>query len=142
MEAKTKQPKKHLGRNFRRIREIMGVKQEAIAHKLKTTQQSISNMEQKEKMDEEELEKLAEALGVTPEAIKDFDEEKTIFNIRNNHDATLNDTSHLVNVNYQCTFNPIDKWVEAVEENKRLYEELLKAEREKVALLEKMLDKK
>ena len=28
--------------------------------------------------------------------------------------------------NYNCTFNPFDKWAEAVEENKKLYEKLLK----------------
>jgi len=40
---------------------------------------------------------------------------------------------------YNCHFNPIDKWVEAMEENKKLYEALLKSEREKIALLEKVL---
>ena len=43
-------------------------------------------------------------------------------------------------LNYHCTFNPIDKWVEAMEKNEKLYEELLKSEREKVALMEKLLD--
>jgi hypothetical protein len=32
--------------------------------------------------------------------------------------------------------------IEAIEENKKLYERLLQTEREKAALLEKMLDKK
>lgn len=43
---------------------------------------------------------------------------------------------------YYPTFNPIDKYVEAVEINEKLYEALLKSEREKIALLEKMLDEK
>ena len=38
--------------------------------------------------------------------------------------------------------NPIEKWIEALDENKKRYERLLQTEREKVALLEKMLDKK
>jgi hypothetical protein len=37
-------------------------------------------------------------------------------------------------------FNPVDKWLEALDENKKLYEALLKSEREKVAILEKMLE--
>ncbi len=45
---------------------------------------------------------------------------------------------HLPNMpvqNYQCTFNPINKIVD-------LFEQLLKSEREKIELLQKLLDKK
>ena len=142
METKTKQPKKHIGRNIRRMREMMGVKQEAIAHKLNTTQQSISNMEQKEKMDDEELGKVAEALGVTKEAIENFSEEAVSYYIQNNHEGANKEASNIFVQNYHCTFNPIDKWVEAIEENKKLYEALLKAEKEKNALLQKIIDGK
>lgn len=38
-----------------------------------------------------------------------------------------------------CTFNPLDKLVEAFEENKQLYERLVQAEKEKVAYLEELL---
>ena len=44
--------------------------------------------------------------------------------------------------NEQCTFNSLDKFVEAMEENKKLYERLLQVEREKSDLLQKMLDSK
>jgi len=37
-------------------------------------------------------------------------------------------------INYHCTFNPIDKIVE-------LYEALVKSEKEKTELLQKILDK-
>ncbi|MCG8318775.1 MAG: helix-turn-helix transcriptional regulator [Cytophagales bacterium] len=137
METKTRQPKKHIGRNFRRLREIMGVKQEAVAHKMDVTQQTISNLEQKETVNDDELNKMAEALGVTKEAIQNFDEESVVYNI-----VTNNDQSSASNFNYNCTINPIDKWVEAIEENKRLYEKLLKSEQEKVALLKDQLGKK
>ena len=33
------------------------------------------------------------------------------------------------------TFNPIDKLVEVLEENKKLYQELLQSEREKIEIL-------
>lgn len=36
----------------------------------------------------------------------------------------------------------MDKYVEAIDENKKLYERLLQVEREKVELLQKMLDGK
>lgn len=45
-------------------------------------------------------------------------------------------------INYNCTINPIEKVLEIVEENKKLYEQLLASEREKIQLLERMLDRK
>jgi len=120
----------HEGHNVKRIREILGIKQDALAMELGLSQQAVSALEQKEALDKDMLEKVAKALKVSPEAIKNFNEEIAINVVGNSyHD---NSTS---NVNYQCTFNPFDKIVE-------LYEALLKSEREKIALLEKMLDKK
>ena len=81
--------------------------------------------------------KMSNALGVNSDAIKNFSEE-AVFNQFNN---TLNDNSSL-SQNYQCTFNPIDKWAEAIEENKKLYEALLESERKRIALLEKLLEEK
>jgi len=66
------------------------------------------------------------------EAIKNFDEERAIFNIQNNYDNANQ------NVNYQ--FNPVDKLFQVIEENKALYERLLQSEREKVEILQKALE--
>jgi transcriptional regulator with XRE-family HTH domain len=120
----------HEGRNVKRIREILGIKQEALALELGISQQAISSLEQKEALDKEMLEKVAKALKVSPEAISNFNEEAAINIISNTF--TSHDSSILHAVNYQCTFNPFDKIVE-------LYEALLKSEREKIVLLEKML---
>lgn len=116
------QTKPHEGRNIKRIREILGIKQETLAIDLGLSQQAISSLEQKETLDLPTLEKVAKTLGVTPEVIKNFNDEAA-FNIIMN---TFND--HSANINYQCTFNPIDKIIE-------LYDALLKAEREKFELL-------
>ena len=43
---------------------------------------------------------------------------------------------------HNCNFNPLDKLMEAVEENKKLYERLLKAEQDKNEYLEKLLKQK
>ncbi len=43
---------------------------------------------------------------------------------------------------FNSTFNPLDILMEALEENKKLYKALLKEKDEKIALLEKMLEKK
>ena len=119
------------------MREMMGMKQEAVALKIDVTQQTISNFEQKENPSDDELNKMAEALGVTKEAIQNFDEESIVYNIVSN-----NDQSSASNFNYNCTFNPLDKLMESIEEIKELYEKLLKSEQEKVALLQEQLQKK
>jgi len=127
----------HEGRNVKRIREILGIKQDVLATELGLSQQAISSLEQKESLDQDMLDKIAKALKVPVEAIKNFNEELAINVVGNNyHDHSTS------NVNYQCTFNPLDKYIEAMEENKKLYERLVQTEREKVALLEKVVGKK
>jgi len=125
----------HIGRKISRIRELRGMKQETLAEAMGISQQSISHIENSETVDAEKLQKVAEALGVTKEAIENFSEE-AVFNIIGN---TYHDNAS--SLNYQCNFNPLDKLMEAVEENKKLYERLLKAEQEKNTYLEKLLGK-
>jgi transcriptional regulator with XRE-family HTH domain len=127
---------KHIGRNISRIRELRDMKQEALAMAIGTTQQSISIIEGSESVDDEKLKAIAEALGVPAEVIRNFSEE-AVFNIIGN---TADNNSSIVNLG--CTFNPLDKLLESIEENKKLYHLLIQAEKEKVALLEKFLSEK
>ena len=85
------------------------------------------------------LEQVAKILNVPAEAIKNFDEDTAIHNIQNNYDNSVINAGPTVN--FKCTFNPVDKWVEALEENKKLYERLLQSEKEKVEMLQKLLDR-
>ena len=127
---------KHIGRNISRIRELRGMKQEALAIAIGVSQQTISNIENSEKIEDELLNKISEVLGVTTEGIKNFSDD-AIFNIINNtYNNTSSDNSTLIasSVNYQPTFNTVDKLVE-------LYERLVQAEKDKVAYLEKLLNK-
>ncbi len=123
------EPKLNLGRKISKIRELRGMKQEALATLLSVSQQAISKIEQSDEVEDLALEKIAQALGVTAEGIKNFNEE-AVFNIigNNYHDNSSS-------VQYQCTFNPIDKLIEVYEENKKLYEQLLASEREKIEIL-------
>jgi len=126
----------HLGRKISKIRELRGMKQEALAIALGVSQQTVSNIENSEKVEEALLEKVAQALEVSVEGIKNFSEE-AVFNIINNtYHNNSNDTSTLIasSVNYQPTFNTVEKIVE-------LYERLVKAEKEKVEYLEKLFNK-
>jgi len=125
----------HEGKNVKRLREILGMKQDTLALELGLSQQAISQLEQKEALDKDLLEKIAAVLKVPVEAIKNFDEEKAINIISN----TFHDQA--INMNYQCNFNPLEKFIEQVEKNEKLYEALLQSEREKVEMLKKMIDK-
>ncbi|RYY43273.1 MAG: XRE family transcriptional regulator [Chitinophagaceae bacterium] len=130
----------HHGRNVKRIREIQGIKQEALAIELgeEWNQKKISLLENKEVIDDDLLDEVAKALKITPDAIKNFNEESAINFISSN----FHDNASIINTNCTLNINPIDKWLEALEENKKLYERLLQAEKEKVALLEKLLEQK
>lgn|SRR5690606_18691509 len=136
METTTKH--NHIGRKIGRIRELRGLKQEALAMELGISQQAVSNIEQCETIEDEKLKEIADALGVTPEAIKNFSEESIFHNINNFNDNSINNGP--LN-NFHCTFNPLDKLVEAYEENKKLYERLLQSEKDKVDFMEKQLKK-
>jgi len=128
---------RHIGRNISRIRELRDMKQEALAIAIGTTQQSISIIEGSESVDDEKLKAIAEALGVPTEVIKNFSEE-AVFNIIGN--TYHNDSSSIKNNN--CTFNPLDKLLEAIDKNEQLYERLIQVEKEKAAYLEKLLSDK
>lgn len=127
----------HIGRKISRVRELRGMKQEALAFELGVSQQTVSSMEGKETIESSLLKQVAEILGVTPEAIENFSEEAVINFFNNFNDNSCNNGAIYA---YGCTFNPVEKLFEAFEENKKLYERLLQAERDKVAYLEKLLD--
>ncbi|MCH7407578.1 helix-turn-helix domain-containing protein [Belliella aquatica] len=131
----------HHGRNIKRFREMMGIKQEVLAFELGEdwTQKKVSLLEQKEEIEEELLRQVAEVLKIPAEAIKNFNEEKAVNIISNSFTSHDNATGLIYNNN--PTFNPIDKLIEVFEENKKLYERLLESEKEKVELLKKMLEK-
>lgn len=119
----------HLGKKISRIRELRGMKQETLAEQLGISQQAVSKIEQSETVEEIILDRIGKALGITADGIRNFSEEAMIqyFN-------TFNDNSTGAFQNYNCTFNPIEKIVE-------LYDALVKSEKEKNALLEKVIEK-
>lgn len=126
----------HEGRNVKRIREILGIKQDTLANELGLSQQSISQLEQRETIDQELLERISAILNVPVEAIRNFDDKIAVNVISNTfHENAFINSAGTFNI------NPIEKWLEAIEENKKLYEKLLESEREKVAMLERMMGK-
>lgn len=133
----TDMPKQiHQGKNVKRLREMIGLKQEALAYALgdEWTQKKVSVLESKEVIEEDILAQVASILKVTPEVIKNFSEEAVI-----NYFNTFNDSSgagaFFSSNNFHCNFNPIEKIVQLYDEKIELYERML---REKNEMLEKL----
>lgn len=85
--------KVHEGRNVKRFREMLGIKQDALAVELGEdwNQQKISLLEQKETIDAPLLQQISAALKIPVEAIQNFDETHAINIIAqtvNNHDQS------------------------------------------------------
>ncbi|WP_295811756.1 helix-turn-helix transcriptional regulator [uncultured Apibacter sp.] len=133
---KTTSRKIHQGRNIKRFREILGIKQETLAFDMGVSQSSISDYESKETLDDKVLEKIAGFLKVPTEAIKNFDEEQAVNIIANTYSfQDFKDNAVASGFNYQPSFNPVDKMVE-------LYERMLQQQKEMIDKLEKLIEKK
>ena len=132
VEIKEKENQRHVGRNLQRIRLYLGMKQEALAADLGVNQQIISKIEKQEEIEEGFLKRIAEVLGISEEVIKDFDVEKTIFNINHHNykDANISEGATTYAIVQQI--NPLEKIVE-------LYERLLKSEQDKIEILKKYM---
>ncbi|GAA4925163.1 helix-turn-helix transcriptional regulator [Mucilaginibacter defluvii] len=126
----------HHGRNVKRFREMLGLKQEALAFELGEdwSQKRVSLLEAKETIEEDILAQVAAILKVPVEAIKNFDEEKAVYNIQNNYDGSNSGATSVAVMNYHCSFNPIEKIVELYDEKIVLLERLLESEREKLEI--------
>lgn len=135
-------PKKtHHGKNIKRFREMFGIKQEALAIQLGEDwhQKRISLLEARAEIEPELLSTIAQIMKVSEEVIKNFDEEAAVNYFNTFADASINEV-HLLpeDILYKdCSFNPLDKLMEVMEENKTLYERLLASEREKIEILKK-----
>ena len=132
----------HEGRNVKRFREMLGIKQDALAYELDKAspepaegtwnQKKISLLEQKETIDTPLLQQISAVLKIPVEAFQNFDEEQAIYNISCNFsdNAMLN--------NYP-TFHPIEELKKLHEEKIALYERMLKEKDVMMARLEKLI---
>ncbi|PUB29451.1 helix-turn-helix protein [Elizabethkingia sp. YR214] len=131
----------HQGRNVKRFREMLGIKQEALAFDIggDWNQKKVSLLEQKEVIEDSLLQQIAEVLKIPVEAIQNFDEEQAVNIISNTFD-----NGAFLNMGHTPTFNinPIEEIKKLHEEKMELYERMLKEKDEIMARLEKLIDKK
>lgn len=136
----------HEGRNIKRFREMMGIKQDALAWELgeNWNQQRISLMEQQPVVDKDVLERVAEILKVPADALRNFSEEMAINIITSTVNNSAHDSAVMHNDNGSAgavfNINPLEKWIEALDENKALYERMLKEKDDMIIRLEKLLE--
>lgn len=129
-----KNHKIHQGRNVKRFREMLGIKQDALAYELGDdwNQQKVSLLEQKETIEAGLLRQISAILKIPVEAIENFDDEQVVSIISNTFNT--HDQSNGVNVYPTFNFNPLDKMVE-------LYERMLQQQREMIEKLERLIEK-
>jgi len=139
IDSENASKKVHQGRNIKRFREMMGIKQEFLAYELGETwtQKKVSLLEQKEIVETSILEQVSKILKIPVEAFEHFNEEQAINIIANTfHDSAVANTfSDGAQANFHCTFNPLDKMVE-------LYERMLQQQQEMIDKLERLLKDK
>jgi transcriptional regulator with XRE-family HTH domain len=129
----------HQGRNVKRFREMLNIKQEALAYDLGEdwNQKKISMLEQKDVIEDNLLKQISAVLKIPVEAFQNFDEEQAINIISN----TFHDTQGLINYSPTFNNNPIDKLIQLHEEKIALYERMLKEKDEMMQRLEKLINK-
>ncbi|KFF23903.1 helix-turn-helix domain-containing protein [Chryseobacterium vrystaatense] len=130
----------HQGRNIKRFREMMGIKQEAMAFELgeEWNQKKVSLLEQKETVESDIVKLVARILKVPAEAIENFDEEQAVNVIA----STINNHDQSAVIQYNPTFFPVEKLIQLHEEKIMLYERMLKEKEEMMARLENLFEKK
>ena len=129
--------KVHEGRNVKRFREMLGIKQEALAYELGDdwNQKKISVLEQKETIDAPLLRQISDALKIPVEAFQNFDEEQAINVIANTFTNSDSAVGFVIN-----NYNPIEKIVQFHEEKIALYERMLKEKEEMMQRLERLIE--
>ena len=118
----------HVGRKIEKVRHLRGLTQAELGDLLGITKQAVSKMEQTEKMEDDRLDEIASALGVTVEGLKKFNEE-AVFNNTNHFHENCGVKTSTGNIH---TFNNFP-----IEEVMNLFETLIEKERKKFESLKK-----
>lgn len=141
MTHTTSNPKIHEGRNLKRFREMLAIKQDVLAFQLGEdwNQQKVSLLEQKEKIDSDILEQVAAILKIPADAIRNFDEAEAVNIIANTFN--IDKDAYIGNTNGTFNINPIEKILQLHDDKIALYERMLKEKDEMMVRLERLIGK-
>ena len=125
----------HQGRNVKRFREMLGIKQEALAYALGDdwNQKKVSLLEQKDAIEAGLLAQISSVLKIPVEAFQNFDEEQAV----NVISSTFNDNAQVGGI--INNYNPVDAVLKLHEEKMELYERMLKEKDEMMLRLEELI---
>ena len=129
----------HEGRNIKRFREMLGVKQEALAFELGDdwSQKKVSLLEAKETVDPTLLQQISGVLKIPVEAFQNFNEEAAVSLI------SCTFSGSVIGNNFgPMNVHPVDKILELHEQRIALYERMLKEKEEMMGELKKLIDSK
>ncbi|MDL2142393.1 MULTISPECIES: helix-turn-helix domain-containing protein [Flavobacterium] len=131
----------HQGRNVKRFREMLNIKQEALAYDLGEdwNQKKISMLEQKDVIEDKLLKQISAVLKIPVEAFQNFDEEQAINIISNTFN--IEKEAYIGNAKPVFNINPLEELKKLHEEKIALYERMLKEKDEMMARLEKLIGK-
>lgn len=139
----------HQGVNVSKLRRYEGLKQFDLAEKIGVTQQFVSKLERQPVIGKEYMDKISDALKVTPEVIENMEETPVSVVIENNNYEFENGSNntgvgagYVSEINDNKVIHPIEKLLELTKDNASLYERMMANEKEKAALLEKLLNEK
>lgn len=104
----------HKGRKIERVRKLRGWTQSDLAERMKISKQAVSKLEQSENIGDEKFKEVAEALGVTYEGLRDFTEEKVLYNTNNFYENSGVSASSIA-ANVENIHNPIKETIEMFE---------------------------
>ncbi|CAC9974573.1 helix-turn-helix domain-containing protein [Flavobacterium panici] len=129
----------HQGRNVKRFREMLNIKQEGLAYDLGEdwNQKKISLLEQKDVIEEKLLKQISAILKIPVEAFQNFDEEQAV----NLISCNFSDNAMFNNKIEVFNNNPIEELKKLHEEKIALYERMLKEKDEMMVRLEKLIGK-
>lgn len=123
----------HRGRKVERVRKLRGWTQGVLADKLGVSKQAISKLEQSENIGDEKLTEIAIALGVTFEGLRDFSEDKVLYNT-NNFYENCGVTATSIAANVEKIENPLKETIEMFERQlEATRKELLSIVKEKLS---------
>jgi len=131
MEVKNN--KIHHGQNVKLLRYIFYMKQNILAENLNISQQSVSRLEAKERIDEETIEKIATLLKIPVETIKKLSNELIINFLMEAYGDSSEKVAKEAAIHFLESIN--EMLIKKVE----LYENLLKEKDKRLELLEKQI---
>lgn len=135
--------KTHHGHAIKRFRHTLGVKQDVLATELGISQTLVSNYEQKSVIEDDIIEKFAQALNISPELIKELEEDPVTVIVEKNTLEERSAESITAHSSEETnTANPAEQIIALSKEKQTLYERILELQKKKNALLEELLRKK